>query len=164
MRYFAILACTETPTTNPDVIGRMLCDKAFLESDLSYELGTLIQTAFVYLDAAGQDAVQATVLTIHQETATDPMHHAWRLQKQAHLIITIPCQLRSPAAQAVMDDCEKAVWPLVRQPDIGMCGGMVSAPFSFEVFLAASDSAVLRLLAHYNGYARDSFDDLLLNP
>jgi hypothetical protein len=49
-----------------------------------------------------------------------------------------------------------------RQPDIGMRGGMVSAPFSFEVFLAASDDAVLRLLAHYNGYDRNSFDDFLV--
>ena len=160
-RYFAILACMAAPTVNLDVIGRMLCDKALLESDLSYELGTLIQTAFLHLDAAGQDAVQTTVLTLHQEATTDPMHSVWMLQKQAQLILTIPCHLRSPAAQAVLDECEKAVWPLVRQPDIGMRGGMVNAPFSFEVFLAANDDAVLHLLAHYDGHARNSFDDFL---
>ena len=54
------------------------------------------------------------------------------------------------------------ILPVERQPDIGMRGGAVSAPFSFEVFLAASDDAVLRLLAHYNGYDRDSFDDFLV--
>ena len=160
-RYFAILACMAAPTVNLDVIGRMLCDKALLESDLSYELGTLIQTAFLHLDAAGQDAVQTTVLTLHREATTDPMHSVWMLQKQAQLILTIPCHLRSPAAQAVLGECEKAVWPLVCQPDIGMRGGMVNAPFSFEVFLAANDDAVLHLLAHYDGHARNSFDDFL---
>jgi adenylylsulfate kinase-like enzyme len=161
-RYFAILACMEAPTASLDVIGRMLCDKALLESDLSYELGTLMQTAFLGLDPAWQDAVQTTVLTLHQETTTNLTHRTWMLQKQAQLIVTIPCHRRSPAAQAVINECEKVTWPLVRQPAIGMRGGMVSAPFSFEVFLAASNDAVLRLLAHYNGYAKNSFDDFLI--
>jgi len=162
LRYFAILACTSSPTDNLDVIGHMLCDKALLESDLSYELGTLMQTTFLQLDADTQDAIQSSVLTIDQEITTDPRHRGWMLQKQAQLIVTIPRHLRSPAAQAVMDECEKITWPLVRQPSIGMRGGMVSAPFSFEVFLAASDSAVLLLLAHYNGHSRNSFDDFLM--
>ena len=57
LRYFAVLACTATPGANLDAIRRMLRDKAFLESDLSYELGTLIQSTFVLLDTASQDAV-----------------------------------------------------------------------------------------------------------
>lgn len=162
LRYFAILACTAAPTANLDVIGRILCDKGVLESDLSYELGTLMQTTFLHLDAATQDAIQTTVLTLHQETTIDPLHRAWMLTKQAQLIFTIPCHLRSHDAQVVLDECEKATWPLVRQPDIGMRGGMVSAPFSFEVFLDASNEAVLLLLDHYNGYARNSFDDFLM--
>jgi hypothetical protein len=162
LRYFVILACTAAPTANLDVIGRMLCDKGLLESDLSYELGTLMQTKFFYLDATTQDAIQATVLTLHQETTSDPLHRAWGLQKQAQLIFTIPCHLRSHDARVVLDECEKTTWPLVRQPDIGMRGGVVSAPFSFEVFLDASDEAVLLLLDHYKGYARNSFDDFLM--
>jgi hypothetical protein len=38
---------------------------------------------------------------------------------------------------------------------------MVSAPFSFEVFLSVSDNGVLRLLAHYTDYVRD-YDDFLV--
>ena len=38
---------------------------------------------------------------------------------------------------------------------------MVVAPFSFEVFLNASDDGATRLLAHYSGYKRD-FDDFLV--
>ena len=37
----------------------------------------------------------------------------------------------------------------------------VTAPFSFEVFLNASDDGVIRLLSHYSGYNRD-FDDFLV--
>jgi hypothetical protein len=162
LRYFAILGCTAAYAANLDVIARMLCDKALLESELSYELGTLMQAAFMSLDPAGQDAVQATVLILHQETTREAGFPEWMLQEQAQLIVTIPCHLRSLAARAILKECEKATWPLVRHPHIGRHGGMVSAPFSFEVFLAASDHAVLRLLAHYNGYARNSFDDFLI--
>lgn len=162
LRYFAILACTATPTTNLLLIGRMLCDQSFLESDLSYELGTLMHATFVQLDPAVQDAIQATVLRLHQETPSDPQHYEWTRRKQAQLVVTIPCHLRSPVAQAVLNECEKVAWPLVRQPTIGMRGGRVSPPFSFDVFLNASDTAVLRLLSHYDGYARNSFDDFLI--
>lgn len=162
LRYFAILACTAATASNLDVIERLLCDKALLESDLSYELGTLMQGAFEQLDPTTQDAIQAIILNLHQEDAADPHYRPWMLKKQAQLILSIPCHLRSSATQAVLDECEKSFWPLERQPDIGMRGGTVSAPFSCEVFLAASDTAVLRLLAHYNGYERNSFDDFLV--
>lgn len=162
LRYFAILACTAAPASNLDVIERLLCDKPLLESDLSYELGTLMRGTFAQLDVVTQDAIQAIILDLHQEDATDPKFRPWMLKKQAQLILTIPCHLRLYAIQAVLNECEKSFWPLERQPDIGLRGGMVSAPFSFEVFLAASDDAALRLLTHYNGYHRNSFDDFLV--
>ncbi|WP_122462219.1 AAA family ATPase [Pseudomonas viridiflava] len=162
LSYFAILACMAAPATNLDVIGRMLCNKKLLDSALSYELGTLIHITFLHLDAATQDAIHSTVLTLHRETTSDPKHHAWILRDQAQLILTIPCHLRSADAQGVLDECEKEIWPLIRQPDIHMRGGMVSAPFSFEVFLGASDDSVLGLLDHYKAYARSSFDDFLM--
>lgn len=162
LRYFAILACTAEPTTNLDVISHMLCDKVLLESTLSYELGTLMQAAFLHFDAATQHAIQATVLALRQEAMDDPKRRPWIVQEQSQLILTIPCHLRSPDAQAVLEECEMTMWPLVRQPDVRMRGGWVRAPFSFEVFLDASDDAVLRLLDHYKGYARSTFDDFLV--
>ncbi|PRD69918.1 ATP-binding protein [Malikia spinosa] len=162
LRYFSILACTAAPASNLDVIGCLLREKPLLQSDLSYELGTLMQSSFAQLDDAAQDAIQALILSLHQEDADDPKYRSWMLKKQAQLILTIPCHLRSPASQEVLNECEKSFYPVDRQPDIGMRGGAVSAPFSFEVFLAASDNAVLRILAHYNGYDRNSFDDFLV--
>lgn len=161
LRYFAILACTAAPASNLDVIGRLLCDKPLLESDLSYELGTLMRSSFAQLDDAAQDTIQAIILSLHQENAADPKYRPWILKNQAQLILCIPGYLRSPATQEVLSECEKSFWPLERQPDIGMRGGVVHAPFSFEVFLTASDAAVPRLLAHYNGYDRNLFDDFL---
>lgn len=47
--YFGILACTQSPEANIDLIGRMLCDRSMLEFELSFELGGLIQSIFTFL-------------------------------------------------------------------------------------------------------------------
>ena len=163
LRYFAVLACTSSPANNLDVIGRTLCDHENLKSDLSYELGTLMHEAFILLDEQTQIAIQEAIARIDQEHAPDPKRRVWMLQAQAQLVLPIPCHLRLPAAQAVIVEYEKYAWPLLRQPHIGIRGGWVSTPFSYEIFLAASKDGVLRLLEHYSGYDRDSWDDFGMN-
>jgi hypothetical protein len=161
LRYFAIRSCSAAVASNLSVITRILSDRAFLESDLSHEIGELMRIAFLELDSASQDKVQNTVLNLHQSALGDSAIPVWVLHAQAQLILTIPCHLRVPSAQAILHECEKAVWPLVRYAHIGMRGGTVRAPFSSDVFLAASDAAVLRLLAHYSGDSQDSLRDFL---
>jgi hypothetical protein len=159
--YFTVLACTNSPESNLDLIGRLLCDKNLLEFELSFELGKLIRTAFIYLDSQVQDAVIATIQTLWEEALTDGGNRFWVLQSRGEYISDIPCHLRSVEAQAILDDYEKIHGTLIRQPSIGSRGGMVTAPFSFEVFLNASDDGVIRLLNHYSGYTRD-FNDFLV--
>lgn len=159
--YFAILACNNAPLANIDLIGRMLSDKDLLEFELNYELGTLMNTAYMYLDTATQDAVMACILSVWDEGITDESHRSWILKKRAEFITSIPCNLRSSDARLLLDTYEKKEGALIRQPYIGSSGGIVSAPFSFEVFLNSSNSGVLRLLAHYSGHGRD-FDDFLV--
>ena len=160
--YFAVLAFIISPQPNTDLIGRLLCDKNFLEFELSYELGTLIRTAFVYLDSHTQDAAMATMQTVWNESEPDDGTRPWILKKRAEYISAIPCHLRSVGAQAILDTYEKIYGTFIRQPHIGSRGGTVAAPFSYEVFLNASDGGVIRLLAHYTGYNRDLFDDFLV--
>lgn len=161
LRYFAVLAVTKSPQPNIDLIGRLLCDRKLLEFELSYELGTLIRTAFNYLDSHTQDAVMATMQTVWEEPVTDERGRVWILTKRAEYISAIPCHLRSTEAQAILNAYEKIYGTFIRQPSIGERGGTVAAPFSFEVFLNVSDDGVIRLLAHYSGYERD-FDDFLV--
>ncbi len=159
--YFAVLAVTNSPEPNLDLIGRLLCDTSLLEFELSFELCTLIQSAYIYLDDATQDAVMTAIQATWEGSETDEGTRFWILNKRAEYISAIPCHLRSAEAQAILDAYETTNETLIRQPSIGMRGGTVSAPFSFEVFLNASDDGVIRLLAHYSGYSRD-FDDLLV--
>ncbi len=159
--YFAVLAFKTSPQPNIDLIGRLLCDRNLLEFEISYELGTLIRTAFIYLDSYTQDAVMETIQTVWDEPVSDEGTRFWILKKRAEYISAIPCHMRSVEAQAILDAYEKIYGVLIRQPSIGMRGGTVTAPFSFEVFLNASDNGVIRLLAHYSGYKRD-FDEFLV--
>jgi len=159
--YFAVQAFTHFPQQNIDLIGPLLCDKTLLEFDLSYELGTLIRTAFIYLDSHIQDAVMETFQTVWEEPATDDETRFLILKKRAEYISTIPCHLRSLEAQAILDSWEIKYGTLIRKPSIGNRSGTVAAPFSFEVFLNISDVGIVRLLAHYSGYERD-FDDFLI--
>lgn len=159
--YFAILAFTEFPKENIELIGRMLCEKKILESDLSYEVGTLINAVFMHLDRDIQKTVMANFLTVDEKWTTDDGNRNWILKKRAELIVTIPCHLRTSEIQAVLENYEQTSGMLIRQPHIGHTGGFVSAPFSFEVFHEASDDGVICLLSHYTDCERD-FDDFLI--
>ncbi|ATA24596.1 hypothetical protein BIY26_21995 [Brenneria goodwinii] len=159
--YFAILACTVSPAANIDLIERMLSEPKILEFKFSYELGELIQSAFKLLPAPAQDAVMASILTTWNEEVADESS-LWILRAQAELIVPIPCYLRSPEVQAVVDAYEKKAGILIRQPNIHTRCGIVGAPFSFEVFLSTSDSGVLKLLGHYEGHSGGNWDDFLV--
>jgi len=159
--YFAILACTASPTANIHLIGRMLCDQNMLEFELSYELGSLIQAAFSLLDLCTQDLVMANILSMWKEQDSDEST-LWVMRARTELIIAIPCYLRSPELQLLVDVYEKQEGVMIRQPNIKSFGGMVRAPFSFEVFLSAADSGVLKLLSHYQGHSDWGGSDFLV--
>lgn len=153
LRYFGVLACIAFPQSNANVIGRILSSKKLLESNLSYELGNLIQAAFIYLSSSEQDAVLSNILTIHDEPDLENEHSSWIIRSRVELICAVPCHLCSYQAQALLDEYKKTSGILIRQPQILSSGGMVGAPFSFEVFLACDNRGVLKLLKHYAGHS-----------
>lgn len=162
LRYISILACTKAPKRNLDIIGQILGDEQLLDSELSYELGTLISQAFVYLDEATQDSVQIRILRLGEPGKPADITDRWGLQRLAELILPIPCFLRDPRCQEVVDGAEKADWPLLRKPRLRIRGGILTAPFSHEVLLGLSDESVVRLASHYVGYLQNSFSDDLV--
>src|SRR5690606_31655822 len=146
---------------NLDLIGQMLCDKDLLEFDLSYELGVLNQSVFTAFDATTQDSVTAAFLALWDEEAADQSSASWALRRRAELVSTIPCCLRSPEAQGLLEAYEMKAGPLIRQPQIRSRGGFVRPPFSYQILLDCSDGGVVRLLSHYAGY-ESHFDDFLI--
>jgi ATPase family associated with various cellular activities (AAA) len=163
LRYIGVLACTDTPQANIGLIGRLLADKNILDSRQSYELGILIKNAFIYLNTDIQETVIQTVLYIYEDRLSDEQYYQWGLRKRSEYISFIPCHLRSPEAQSILDDYERINGRLIPRPAIMSSGGTVRAPFSFDKFLYSSDDTVLRLINHYSGYKRSpGLDDFLI--
>lgn len=160
--YFAVRACTASPEANLDLIARMLGNQAILEFELRYELGSLIQAAFTLLMPLGQDALMASILSMWDASRTDSAKEFWVLAAQVELILPIPCYQRSPELQELLDAYEKREGTFVRRPNIHSWGGLIGAPFSFEVFLSVSDAGVLILLQHYDGYSNSHESDYLV--
>ncbi|MGL6354453.1 hypothetical protein ACSZMT_11765 [Aeromonas veronii] len=106
--YFAIIACTASPEDNLDSIGRMLCDKKMLEFELTYELGSLLQTSFTLLAHPIQDAVIANIMTLWDSVSVDEDNPSWIMKARSELIVPIPCYQRSLEMQKVLDAYEKS--------------------------------------------------------
>lgn len=159
--YFVILACVESPGTNIDLIERLLCERHVMNSELSYEVGDLIKVAFVLLDDRVQDVVTKRVLHLYANRFLEGSNRHWILKARAEFISLIPCYLRSRDAQVALDEYEASAGWINRHPDVQRQGGVVCAPFSYEVFVRSSDAGILRLLSHYFGYER-GFDDFLI--
>lgn len=161
LRYLALLALIESPEANLTAISGFLTDQDMLASELSYELGNLIHTAFVFLQPTVQDAVETAILTLWNDK--NPDENRWLLGRRVQLLAAIPVYLRSPTAQTTLLEWEKAFGSCIRQPHIGSRGGTVGAPFSYQRFLEFSDAGVLQLLKHYkNDAGRNWGDDFLI--
>lgn len=162
LRYVGLLACLKASKNCLDLSGRMLSDKMLIESVLSFEVGTLLTISFLHFNSFIQDKIQASILCMHAEHFNEPKEREWIYAAQTQLILAIPCHLRNPELLAVLNESEKHIWPQTRQPHIGSRGGFVRDPFSYKVFLNASDEGVLRLLNHYVDHRRNSSVEFLI--
>lgn len=159
--YFAIEAITNSPQYNLDLVNRLLCNKELLEFELSYELCLLVQAAFIFLDGKAQNEFSLVVQTVWDGLEIDEKNRSWIDRKRAELIRAVPCHLRSPETNKLLNNIESVLGTVILEPSIRSKGGVVASPFSYEVFLDVSDDGVIRLLKHYSGYKR-GFDDFLV--
>ncbi|AZG72634.1 NACHT domain-containing protein [Shewanella livingstonensis] len=161
LTYIAIQAIKANHLFNLDIIGQMLCDRSLLEFELSFELSELIHIAFISLSTDVQDLVMANIQSLWNDATSDEAPCFWILKKRAEYVSAIPCHLRSPEIQTILDSYDAKEGKLIREPHICSSGGMVYAPFSYEVFLSAADDGVIQLLRHYTDYDRHFDADLI---
>ena len=153
--YFSILAFIEAPEDNTELIVNLLVNGKLMESCLQYELASLLNKAFIHLNNDNQDRVLSTIHGLFEEEYADTDDMQWVISKRAYYISAIPSYLRSQEAQQVLSQHTELMGPIIRQPEIHRTGGIIQAPFSFEVFLNCSDTGILKLLSHYADYTRD---------
>lgn len=160
-RYIAILALNNHPEANLAEISLLVTDGDMLKSNLSYELGRLLNCAFPLLMDAVQDAVFIEILGLWRDK--DLGENQWIIQERVKLLSAIPAYQRTHEAQIVIDEYWNKFGNCDCSPRIHSRGGMVGAPFSYEKFIEFSDQGVLKLLAHYAiDPARGWHDDFLI--
>jgi len=159
--YFAIDAITKFPQSNLDLISQLLCNKDLLEFELSYEICLLIQAVFIFLEDKVQNKFLLLAQTVFDKREADGEVLYWIHKKRAEYIYAVPCHLRSPETQQLLNNYESAFGRVVIKPSIRSWGGAVVAPFSYKVFLDISDCSVMRLLVHYTKYG-SKYDDYLV--
>ncbi|MGI2103445.1 NACHT domain-containing protein [Shewanella oncorhynchi] len=161
LTYIAIQAMKKYHQLNLDIIGQILCDKNLLEFELSFELSELIKIAFIFLPTDIQDMVMANIQSIWEDKSSDTAPDNWIIKQRAEYTSAIPCHLRTTEIQKNLDSYEAKEGKLIREPQIHSRGGMVHAPFSYEIFLSAANDGVIHLLRHYTDYDRHFDNDFI---
>ena len=161
LRYWGIKACQKSPLLNIFLIERLLLNKDNYRQSNAYDLGQLLKLSFVYLSDAVQDKVFNIIFSLYDEESQQITNEKIILYAKAYLISFIPCHLRSPKAQQLLDEYEDKYDKIVAQRNARVTGGIVRAPFKYDVFLTVDNPSIMRLLRHYVGYDRD-FDDFLI--
>lgn len=161
LTYIAIQAIKKYHQFNLDLIGQILCDKNLLEFELSFELSELIQIAFIFLPIDVQNMVMANIQSLWEEKSSGTAPDIWIMKQRSEYTSAIPCHLRTVEIQTTLDSYETKEGKLVREPYIRSRGGIVHAPFSYEIFLSAANDGVVHLLKHYTDYDRHFDNDLV---
>lgn len=148
LRYFTIKALTDNSEINIETTRVILLDKTMYESGFLFEMGNLLNRAFVFLEDETQERIMGLIGQLWADSVTQENKENI-LQKRAELFVAIPSHLRTERAQHQLNTVIQKYGVLERQPEITQWGGGVTAPFSFEWFCEASDVAVIKMLTHY---------------
>jgi hypothetical protein len=164
IRYLVIQAYKENIGANiPAIESQLQDEELFRWSNLSYELGELMQMAYPYISESVRVANQALLLSLHaaqvREIEGVPV---WAYYREVYnRLIWIPCIFRIPDTQSLIDTWQDYFGYSRPSPDIHTWGGLVMSPLSSEDLLKLSDHALFRLLHYYEGCPGRDYGDLV---
>lgn len=158
LNYIAILALIRSPAANLPLIGEVLASPDLLKSQLHYEHGDLIRQAFHLLAHDEQARIMAAIRQMLSERWAEECNRGWIQECRVKQLAGIPCHLRDAASQSLIDDYVRQYGMPVWQPRIYSRSGYGRSPLSHETLLQTSDSGLVRLLRHYDGYQGFEFD------
>jgi len=159
LRYIAIKAYTENPTSNLASIAAVLTDREMLEHRWTFEIGLLIQASFHLLDLTSQDQVIQLVLEIHSNHEVENDHQkVWIARKQRDYLRMMPAFSLTLEADKILRETLLQYGPASDTPYIEARSGWVTPPFSDETLIGLSDDAILRIVSHYEGSGRGAWE------
>ncbi|MDK2777281.1 MAG: ATP-binding protein [Pseudomonadota bacterium] len=159
--YFLVKALSAAPEKNIDITQRIILNEKILRSRISFEVGTLTNISSIYLNEKAITSFNQVIESLYEDEVHPDSNITWISKEKISYISALPNFLRTDSNQKTLDAYEKLNGNYIREPDIHCRGGFVRAPFSYELIIDTSDGALLKLLAHYSGYA-GRFDDFLV--
>jgi hypothetical protein len=159
LRYIAILCITKTPETNIPSIQSVFFDQSMLEYGADYEIGRMLNASFHLLSPEVGDKVLVQIMTLHEDRSGEEEGALeWIQRKRRDFLDWTPACLRSPEANAYLNQLRDRFGDFDRKPRIERRSGWVAPPFEYRRFVELSPSAVILLLRQYSwGYFRDDF-------
>ncbi|BAU04457.1 MULTISPECIES: caspase family protein [Nostocales] len=128
-------------------------DKLFHHSDLSYELGELMQMTYPKISESAQTANQAMILSLISETREYEQEYSFREYRGLYdLCLSIPSIFRGLEIQEFVDSLQNYFGYTSPEPNIYSWGGIVIPPLSSQDFLKLSDKSIFQLLNYYKAY------------
>jgi hypothetical protein len=166
IRYLLLEAYSANVPANLAGIATQVLDQELLATTLlSYELASVLNLAMPHFGEGMQERVQDTILGLNTEEEEEKSSpEPWRLRARARLLRAIPCCLRTPAAQALVEAQYGDAASRWREPEIHAWGGVVVAAVTGKELPLLSDETILRLARHYcrPGWHSESFQDRLV--
>jgi hypothetical protein len=159
IQYLYIEACGENVVANIDSIGLLLTDRElFRHSQLSYELGQLMNAAYPFLSVNIMKSSQNLLLGLYDDDR-NLTNSDWIDRGICRWLQWIPACFRLSDSQERLDYFCDYLHPFDRNPPIQTSGGWIAAPFSAEALLGFSPDGIIRLLQHYEPGSSGEGDD-----
>lgn len=135
-------------------------DELFRHSDLSYELGELMQMAYPKISESTQTANQAMILSLYSEKREYEQEYSFRVYSGLYdLCLSIPSIFRGLEIQEFVESVQNHFGYTSPEPNIYSWGGCVMPPLSSQALLKLSNKGLFQLLNYYKPHKnRDIFD------
>ena len=151
-RYLVLEAYKENIQANvPGIEAQLTDSELFRYGRLDHELGELMQAAYPMISNAVQETNQTVILSLYADEDWDgDALGEWSIHAIYQYLVWIPGIFRTPQTQAFIDTWMDRFGSALPTPHIHSWGGFVGPPLSSQDMLDLSDSALFRLLHHYN--------------
>ncbi|MGP1385590.1 MAG: NACHT domain-containing protein [Thainema sp.] len=161
LRYLIIQSYKENIEENISGIEFQLQDQELIcNSELSYELGGLMQMSYPYISETTQINNQTIILSSCAVQENDQNSSSfWQYRKTYNLLIWISPFFRIAETQTFIDTWQNHFGYSQPEPEIYSRGGAILPPLSKENLLKLSDESLFRLLQYYQQYLHSDFFD-----
>jgi len=155
LQYMALQAALVNPQANLDMARFFFSRLAETNGyPFEYELSLLLTaTAFAFAFEE-LNKFQYNILHLYEDMLReDSGNILWVQRARRDYLVALPAPFRLPESLVLIDEVNRLLGPPSHSPPLLRSGGFIHPPFSYEVFMRASEQGLFLLLEYYGGLA-----------